>query len=162
VSKRNGGLHPSVVPSQLFECSDGFVIVAAANDVQFRKLCEVAGRPAIAREERFATNSARVRNRAVIVPILEGMFRFRSVADWTAQLAKAGVSCGPICSMDQVFDDPQVKARGMVVEVPYAPAGSLKMTANPIRMSATPLAHDMPPPLLGEHNERLLPRDSGT
>jgi crotonobetainyl-CoA:carnitine CoA-transferase CaiB-like acyl-CoA transferase len=162
VSKRNGGLHPSVVPSQVFECSDGFVIVAAANDVQFRKLCEVAGRPAIAREERFATNSARVRNRAVIVPMLEDIFRSRSVADWTAQLAKAGVSCGPIYSMDQVFDDPQVRARGMVVEVPYAPAGSLKMTANPIRMSATPLAHEMPPPLLGEHNERVLPRDSGT
>jgi crotonobetainyl-CoA:carnitine CoA-transferase CaiB-like acyl-CoA transferase len=162
VSKRNGGVHPSVVPSQVFECSDGFVILAAANDVQFKKLCEVAGRPGIAQDERFATNSARVRNRAIISPMLEDIFRSRPVADWTAALARAGVSCGPIYSMDQVFDDPQVRARGMVVEVPYAPAGTLKMTANPIRMSATPVAHDMPPPLLGEHNERVLPGDSAT
>jgi crotonobetainyl-CoA:carnitine CoA-transferase CaiB-like acyl-CoA transferase len=162
VSKRNGGVHPSVVPSQVFECSDGFAIVAAANDIQFKKLCEVAGRPEIAQDERFATNSARVRNRAIISPMLEAIFRSRPVAGWTAALAQAGVSCGPIYSMDQVFDDPQVRARGMVVEVPYAPAGMLKMTANPIRMSATPLSQDMPPPLLGEHNERVLPGDSAT
>ena len=155
VSKRNGGVHPSVSPSQVFECADGYVIVAAANDTQFRKLCEAAGRPEIAKEERFATNPARVRNRAIVTPLLETFFRSRSVADWTAALAKAGVSCGPIYSMDQVFDDPQVKARGMVVEVAYAPAGTLKMTASPIRMSATPLDCTRPPPLLGEHQKEL-------
>ena len=157
VSKRNGGLHPSVVPSQVFECSDGYVIVAAANDTQFRKLCEAARRPKIAMDERFATNSARVRNRAIIAPLLEAVFHSRSVADWTEALAQVGVSCGPIYSIDKVFDDAQVKARGMVVEVPYAPAGTLKMTANPIRMSATPVAHGVPPPLLGEHNGEVLP-----
>jgi crotonobetainyl-CoA:carnitine CoA-transferase CaiB-like acyl-CoA transferase len=162
VSKRNGGLHPSVVPSQVFECSDGFVIVAAANDVQFKKLCEVACLPGIAQDERFATNSARVRNRAVIVPLLEDLFRSRSVADWTTALAKAGVSCGPIYSMDQVFEDPQVRARGMVVEVPYAPAGVLKMMASPVRMSGTPLTHGVPPPLLGEHNDQVLPPNTAT
>ena len=162
VSKRNGGVHPSVSPSQVFECSDGYVIVAAANDVQFRKLCEAAGRPEIATDERFATNSARVRNRAQVTPLLDAIFRDRPVADWTEALAKAGVSCGPIYSMDQVFDDPQVISRGMVVEVPYAPAGTLKMTASPIRMSATPVAHGVSPPLLGEHNrEVLLPIPDG-
>jgi len=162
VSKRNGGVHPSVTPSQVFQCADGYVIVAAANDVQFRKLCEAAVRPGLAQDERFATNSARVRNRAIIMPLLEEVFRSRSVADWTATLAKAGVSCGPIYSMDQVFDDPQVKARGMVVEVPYAPAGVLKMTANPVRMSGTPLTHSVPPPLLGEHNDQVAPSNPAT
>jgi formyl-CoA transferase len=156
VSKRNGGVHPSVLPSQVFECSDGYVIVAAANDAQFRKLCEAAGRPDIAKDERFATNSARVRNRALVTPLLETIFRSRPVAHWTGALPKVGVSCGPIYSMDQVFEDPQVKARGMVVELAYAPAGTLKMTASPIRMSATPLAYDTPPPLLGEHNREIL------
>jgi crotonobetainyl-CoA:carnitine CoA-transferase CaiB-like acyl-CoA transferase len=151
ISKRNGGVHPSVVPSQVFECADGYIIVAAANDAQFRKLCEAAGRPDIVHDERFATNSARVRHRAIVAPLLEALFRARSVADWSEALARVGVSCGPIHSIDRVFDDPQVRARGMVVEVPYAPSGTLKMTASPIRMSATPLDPARPPPLLGEH-----------
>ncbi|MEO8005577.1 MAG: CaiB/BaiF CoA-transferase family protein [Betaproteobacteria bacterium] len=155
VSKRNGGVHPSVMPSQVFECADGYVIVAAANDAQFRKLCEAAGRPEIARDERFSTNSARVRNRALVTPLLEEIFRSRSVAYWGETLAKVGVSCGPIHSIDRVFEDPQVRARGMVVEVPYAPAGTLKVTASPIRMSATPVVHGVPP-LLGEHNLDVL------
>ena len=156
VSKRNGGVHPSVMPSQVFECTDGYVIVAAANDVQFRKLCEAAGRPEIATDERFATNSARVRNRAQVTPLLDAIFRDRRVADWSGALARAGVSCGPILSIDKVFDDPQVRARGMVVEVPYAPAGTLKMTASPIRMSATPLDSAKAPPLLGEHQYEIF------
>jgi crotonobetainyl-CoA:carnitine CoA-transferase CaiB-like acyl-CoA transferase len=156
VSKRNGGVHPSVMPSQVFECADGYVIVAAANDAQFRKLCEAAGRPEIAHDERFATNSARVRNRAFVTPLLEEVFRSRPVAEWSEALAKVGVSCGPIHSVDKVFDDPQVKARGMVVEVPYAPAGTLKVTASPIRMSATPLDCARPPPLLGEHQHEIM------
>lgn len=155
VSKRNGGVHPSVMPSQVFECADGHVIVAAANDSQFRKLCEAAGRAEIARDERFATNSARVRNRALVTPLLEQIFRSRPVAYWGDTLAAVGVSCGPIHSIDHVFDDPQVRARGSVVEVPYAPAGTLKVMASPIRMSATPVVHGVPP-LLGEHNREVL------
>jgi formyl-CoA transferase len=155
VSKRNGGVHPSVMPSQVFECADGHVIVAAANDSQFRKLCEAAGRPEIARDERFATNSARVRNRALVTPLLEEIFRSRSVAYWGETLAAVGVSCGPIHTIDRVFNDPHVKARGSVVEVPYAPVGTLKLAASPIKMSATPVVHGVPP-LLGEHNREVL------
>jgi formyl-CoA transferase len=155
VSKRNGGVHPSVMPSQVFECTDGHVIVAAANDSQFRKLCEAASRPEIARDERFATNSARVRNRALVTPLLQEIFRSRSVAYWGETLAAVGVSCGPIHTIDRVFDDPQVKARGSVVEVPYAPAGTLKVMASPIKMSVTPVVHGVPP-LLGEHNREVL------
>ena len=112
--------------------------------------------PEIAQDERFATNPARVRNRAIIAPLLEAIFRTRPVADWTEALADVAVSCGPIHSIDRVFDDPQVRARGMVVEVPYAPAGRLKMTASPIRMSATRLDSARPPPLLGEHQQEIF------
>jgi len=157
VSKRNGGVHPSVVPSQVFRCADGFVIVAAANDAQFRKLCEAAGSPELARDERFATNSARVRNRPALAPILDAIFAGRDVAFWTTALPGVGVSCGPILSIDQVFDHPQVKARGMVTELPYAPTGSIKVARSPIRMSATPPVAELPPPLLGEHNA-LVPK----
>jgi formyl-CoA transferase len=156
VSKRNGGVHPSVLPSQVFRCSDGYVIVAAANDSQFVRLCEAAGRPEISRDERFATNAARVRNRAAITPVLEQIFRGRRVMEWTEILATVGVSCGPIYTIDEVYEDPQVKARGMKVEMPYAPSGRLALTANPIRMSATPPAYEQPPPLLGEHTDEVL------
>jgi crotonobetainyl-CoA:carnitine CoA-transferase CaiB-like acyl-CoA transferase len=157
VSKRNGGVHPSVMPSQVFRCSDGYVIVAAANDSQFRKLCEAAGRPELAADARFATNSARVNNRAAIAAILEAIFAQRPVASWIEALPAVGVSCAPILSMDQVFEHPQVRARGMVAEVAYAPAGALKVLRSPVRLSATPAVCDRPPPLLGEHNREILP-----
>ncbi len=161
ISTRNGGVHPSVMPSQVFECADGHVIVAAANDAQFRKLCAALGRPELSADERFATNSARVRNRAKLAPLLEVSFRARAMGEWTEALTNAGVSCGPILSIDRVFADPHVRARDMVVEVPYAPAGSLKMTASPIRLSATPADSAKPPPLLGEHNDQVLPHRAG-
>jgi formyl-CoA transferase len=162
VPKRNGGVHPSVMPSQVFACSDGYVIVAAANDGQFAKLCEAGGRPDLAKDPRFATNTARVNNRAEITPLLEAMFAERTMADWTERLAQAGVSCGPILSMDQVFDNPQVQARGLKIELPYAPAGRLAMVANPLKMSGTPLEYTLPPPLLGEHDAELAPPAPGS
>jgi formyl-CoA transferase len=156
VSKRNGGVHPSVMPSQVFKCSDGYVIVAAANDGQFARLCEIAGRPELARDARFATNSARVNNRETITPILEELFAARAMQDWTDSLSKVGVPCGPIYTIDQVFEDPQVRARGMQIELPHAPAGKLALLASPLKMSATPLEYELPPPLLGEHNDEVL------
>lgn len=157
VSKRNGGVHPSVMPSQVFRCSDGYVIVAAANNGQFARLCEIAGRPELARDPRFATNTARVNNREIIAPILEELFEKRTMQDWTDSLAKIGVPCGPINTIDQVFEDPQVQARGMKIELPHTPAGKLAMLASPLKMSATPLEYKLPPPVLGEHNEDVLP-----
>jgi formyl-CoA transferase len=92
----------------------------------------------------------------VIAPILEELFVKRSMQDWTDSLSKAGVSCGPIYTIDQVFEDPQVQARGMKIELPHAPAGKLAMLASPLKMSATPLEYKLPPPVLGEHNEDVL------
>jgi len=155
VAKRNGGVHPSVVPSQVFRASDGWLILAAGNDSQFVKLCAAAGHSEISRDTRFSTNSARVRNRQAIVEILETWFARHSVSHWVKLLIDAGVPCGPIYSMDQVFADPQVKARGMCIELPHRTAGKIAMVASPIRMSATPLEYGLAPPVLGEHNQTL-------
>ena len=152
VAKRNGGVHPSVMPSQVFACKDGFVFIVAANDSQFAKLCDIGARPELAKDPRFATNSLRVKNSAAITPLLEEMFLTRTMADWTERLGRIGVSCGPIYSIDQVFEDPQVKARGMKIEMPYAPAGKLAMVASPLKLSATPVEYKLPPPMLGEHD----------
>jgi formyl-CoA transferase len=156
VSRRNGGVHPSVVPSQVFKAADGWLILAAGNDAQFAKLCAVAGHPELCQDPRFATNGARVRHRAALIPTLEGWFATQTVSHWVDALTEAGVPCGPIYSIDEVFEDSQVQARGMRIDLPHATAGRIAMTANPIRMSATPLAYRLAPPLLGEHNGEVL------
>jgi formyl-CoA transferase len=156
IAKRNGGIHPSVVPSQVFKAADGWFILAAGNDTQFAKLCSAAGHPELCRDARFATNGARVRHRAALIPVLEGWFASRPVSYWVDALMRAGVPCGPIYGIDQVFEDPQVRARGMRIELPHPTAGQVAMTANPIRLSATPLEYRLAPPLLGEHNAEIL------
>lgn len=156
VARRNGGVHPSVVPSQVFRASDGWLILAAGNDGQFAKLCEAAGHGELASDPRFSSNASRVRHRDALIPILEAWFTAQPVSHWVRKLTDAGVPCGPIYSIDQVFQDPQVNARGMKIELPHPAAGRMAMTASPIRMSATPLEYRLPPPLLGEHNAEVL------
>ncbi|MFN0040826.1 MAG: CaiB/BaiF CoA transferase family protein [Burkholderiales bacterium] len=156
VSRRNGGVHPSVLPSQVFRCADGHVIVAAANDGQFARLCAAGGRVELAKDPRFATNTERVRNRALITPMLEAMFLEHPIETWTTRLAECGVPCGPILGIEQVFDDPQVRARNLVISMPYAPAGEFKAVANPMKMSETPPVYRLPPPQLGEHTHVVL------
>jgi formyl-CoA transferase len=155
VARRNGGVHPSVVPSQVFRASDGWLILAAGNDSQFASLCEAAGRPELAGDPRFRTNSERVRNRSALIPILDAMFRRRTVREWSDLCAGAGVPCGPIYTIDQVFEDPQVRARNMKIELPHPLAGTAAMVASPIRMSVTPLTYGRPPPTLGQHDDEL-------
>jgi formyl-CoA transferase len=156
VAKRNGGVHPSVVPSQVFKASDGWLILAAGNDSQFSSLCRAADRPELASDPRFATNSDRVRNRAALIPILEVMFSRRTVGKWNELCVNAGVPCGPIYTMEQVFQDPQVKARKMRIDLPHPAAGTVEMVASPIRMSETPLQYELPPPVLGQHTNEIL------
>jgi len=156
VAKRNGGVHPSVVPSQVFLCRDGYVIVAAGNDGQFAKLCEAAGKPALVRDPRFTVNSARVKNRDVLRPLLEAMFLQHPVSWWNEKLAVAGVPCAPINDIAQVFEDPQVQHRGLRVEMPDPNAGKAAFVASPLRFSESPVEYRLPPPLLGEHNREVL------
>lgn len=156
VAVRNGNLHPSVVPSQSFDCEDGMIMLAAGNDGQFARLCEVLGREDWARDARYATNAARVRNRAELTALLQARLAQQPVAHWTERLSRAGVPCGPINDIAQVFRDPQVQHRGMRIEMQHPAAGALPLMASPLRLSATPVEYRLPPPLLGEHTDRVL------
>ncbi|KVR47829.1 CoA-transferase [Burkholderia ubonensis] len=153
---RWGNAHPNIVPYQTFQTRDGWIIVAVGNDGQFRKFVEAGGRPELADDERFATNPARVRHRDTLVPILADMVRTLDKNAWIAALEAAGVPCGPINDLEEVFDDEQVVARGMQVELPHPCGANVKLVRNPIRMSATPPDARSAPPLLGAHTDAVL------
>ncbi|QDW50120.1 CaiB/BaiF CoA transferase family protein [Burkholderia sp. KBS0801] len=153
---RWGNAHPNIVPYQTFQTSDGWIIVAVGNDGQFRKFVEAGGRAELADDERFATNPSRVRHRDTLVPILAEMVKARAKADWIAALEAAGVPCGPINDLDEVFDNEQVIARGMQVSLPHPCGADVKLVRNPIRMSATPPDARTAPPLLGAQTEDVL------
>jgi crotonobetainyl-CoA:carnitine CoA-transferase CaiB-like acyl-CoA transferase len=154
--KRMGNAHPNIVPYQDFPTADGDMILAVGNDSQFAKFAVVAGRAEWAQDERFITNQARVANRAVLVPLIRQATVMRTTQEWVALLERAGVPCGPINDLAQVFDDPQVKARGMKIELPHPSAGTVPLVASPMRLSATPVEYRLPPPLLGQHTREVL------
>jgi crotonobetainyl-CoA:carnitine CoA-transferase CaiB-like acyl-CoA transferase len=156
VPQRAGNAHQNIVPYQVFACADGHVILAVGNDGQFRKFCEIAGRPEWADDERFATNAARVRHRGTLVPMVAAAVRERTQHAWLDALENAGVPCGPINRMDQVFADPQVRARGMRVDLPHPLSGTVPQVRTPLRFSHTPLAKRVAPPLLGQHTASVL------
>ena len=153
---RLGNAHPSIVPYQAFATRDGHLVLAVGNDGQFARLCEVAGRPDLARDARFATNAARVEHRAELLAVLEPILAARATEAWLAALEAAGVPCGPIHDLEQVFADPQVRHRRLCVEAPHPLSGTVPMVACPIRLSATPVRHDVAPPLLGQHTREVL------
>ena len=154
--KRIGNLHPNIVPYQPFKSKDGEVIIACGNDNLFRKFCEVAGCPELAIDPRFSTNGKRVENRAEITALLQKIFIEKSTAEWLPLLEAAGVPNGPINDLAQVFEEPQVKARGVKIELEHAAAGKLPLVASPMRFSGTPLEYRLAPPLLGEHTDQVL------
>jgi crotonobetainyl-CoA:carnitine CoA-transferase CaiB-like acyl-CoA transferase len=161
VPGRAGNAHQNIVPYQVFETAPGaagrdFMILAVGNDSQFAKFCEVAGRPELAADERFAKNQARVRNRAVLVPLLEEVMRSRGKAEWLAALEAAKVPCGSINSLAEVFADPQVGERHMVDHWAHPLRDDVRLVASPINLSATPVRTDLPPPLLGQHTQEVL------
>ena len=154
--KRIGNLHPNIVPYQPFRASDGEVILACGNDNLFRKFCTAAGCAGLAEDPRFASNGKRVENRTELTHLLQAEFIKRSKREWVEVLEVAGVPNGPINDVAQVFEEPQVRARGVKIELPHRVAGKLPMVASPMRFSATPLEYRLPPPLLGEHTEEVL------
>jgi crotonobetainyl-CoA:carnitine CoA-transferase CaiB-like acyl-CoA transferase len=154
--KRIGNLHPNIVPYQPFKTRDGNVILACGNDNLYRKFCEAAGCMALAEDPRFATNGKRVENRAEMTRLLQEIFAQRSTREWVDLLEAAGVPNGPINDLAQVFEEPQVKARGIKVELDHPVAGTLPGVASPMRFSATPVEHKLAPPLLGQHTDEVL------
>jgi crotonobetainyl-CoA:carnitine CoA-transferase CaiB-like acyl-CoA transferase len=156
VAQRNGNEHPSVTPSQSFRCTDGVIMLAAANDGQFRRLCEAVGMPGLADEPCFVDNAARVRNRSTLTQMLQSVFQRGTVKEWVERLVAAGVPCGPVNDIASVFGDPQVQARGLRTEIEHPAAGTLELVASPLRLSASPVSYRLPPPLLGEHTDEVL------
>ncbi len=154
--RRIGNLHPNIVPYQPFRASDGEVILACGNDNLYRKFCAAAGCAELAEDARFATNGKRVENREELTRLLAAIFAKRTKKEWVALLDAAGVPNGPINDIAQVFDEPQVKARGVRIEVEHPVAGKVPMVASPMRFSGTPLELRTPPPLLGEHTDEIL------
>jgi len=154
--KRIGNLHPNIVPYQPFRSSDGEVILACGNDNLFRKFCDAAGCPELSTDPRFATNGKRVENRAEMTRLIQEIFGRKTTAEWLALLESAGVPNGPINNIAQVFEEPQVQARGVKIELEHAAAGKLPLVASPMRFSGTPLEYRLPPPLLGEHTDQIL------
>ena len=159
--QRLGNAHPNIVPYQDFPTADGDFILTVGNDSQFRKFAEVAGRIEWVDDPRFLTNKLRVTNRAALIPLIRQATVFKTTAQWVSVLEAAGVPCGPINDLSQVFADPQVLARGLAIELPHVLAGLVPQVASPIRLSETPVEYRNAPPLLGEHTQEVLQRVLG-
>ncbi|WP_193164444.1 CaiB/BaiF CoA transferase family protein [Microbulbifer hainanensis] len=154
--QRQGTGHPNIVPYQAVPSRDGYFMLAVGNDEQFKRFCHIAGLDGIAEQSAYATNSARVLARDQLVPLVEEATRRHDSAWWLEKLSDAHVPCGPINTLDQVFADPQVQARGMVLEQPHPQAGTVKTVRNPVLFSESALEYEQGPPVLGEHTEEVL------
>ena len=153
---RLGNDHPNITPYQVFKTADGAVIVACGNDNLFRKFCEVLGRPQLADDARYVTNGKRIENRAELTRLVSEIMLERGMREWLEALEAAGVPCGPINDLAQVFAEPQAVARGLKMELPHPTAGKVSLTRSPMRFSETPVRQDMPPPTLGQHTDEVL------
>ena len=155
-AERYGNGHPNIVPYQAFRTQDGYIVVSCGNDRLYQTFCRLLGREDLATDPRFATNPQRVRNREELVPILQEQFLQRETGDWLTALRAAGIPCGPINTVSQVFSDPHLQARGFIWECEHPTAGRIKLSGSPIRLSETPTRLYKAPPLLGEDNDALL------
>jgi crotonobetainyl-CoA:carnitine CoA-transferase CaiB-like acyl-CoA transferase len=155
---RLGNQHPNIVPYQVFATADGFIVLSIGNDPTFRRFCEAFGLAHLLDDDRFATNPARVSNRQLVTDTLAPVMRTRGTAEWVESLEALKIGCGPINRLSEVFADPHVQARGMVVEMPHpgAEGGTVRVIANPVRLSATPADYRLTPPALGEHTDEVL------
>ena len=162
-AERLGNAHPNIVPYQVFESADGHIVLAIGNDNQFRTFCAFAGALDLPDDPMFATNAARVKNRAATVAKMQAIIEQQPSQYWLEELEKLKIGCGPINTLDQVFADPHVKAREMVVEVPHPliEGSGAKLIASPLRLSETPVEYHRHPPLLGEHTQEVLAEKLG-
>lgn len=159
--RRLGNRHPTIVPYETFEASDGDFVIAVGNDEQWRRFCAVVGLEGLATDERFATNRARVANYSTLRPLLSGRLRTRTRSEWVDALRPAGVPCGSVRDVDEVLQDPHIAAREMIQELQHPAAGAIRVTGVPIKLSETPGAVRTPPPTLGQHTVDILTHDVG-
>tara|TARA_A100001037_G_scaffold306870_1_gene357885 strand:+ start:7584 stop:8774 length:1191 start_codon:yes stop_codon:yes gene_type:complete len=153
---RLGNEHPSIAPYRDFCCSDGQLIVAAANDSLWQRFAKAIGREDLANDNAWGKNAARVKNRKVLDKEIEKTMKQKSRAEWCKIISEAGVPCGPIRNIQELTKDPQIKHRDMIVEIEHAKTGVLKMMGIPVKLSKTPGKVLLPPPLLGEHTDEIL------
>jgi crotonobetainyl-CoA:carnitine CoA-transferase CaiB-like acyl-CoA transferase len=153
---RWGNAHPTIVPYQSFQTADSFLVLGAASESIWKRLCPALGCADLADDPRFAKNADRVENRKELIAILAKVFLMRNTEEWITALTKADVPCAPVQTIDQVFAAPQVLHRNMVVEVDHPTAGMVKLAGIPVKFSATPASVRLPPPLLGQHSEDVL------
>lgn len=153
---RSGLSSQLTAPYGDFDCADGKILVAVANNKQFAALCQVIGRPELAADARFASTAQRVTHRAELQALLTEVLKAQPMAHWMPLLREAVVPSGPIHDFRQVFDDPQIRHRGLVKTLPHPLSGTLDVVGNPLNFSETPIAYDRPPPLLGEHTAEVL------
>jgi crotonobetainyl-CoA:carnitine CoA-transferase CaiB-like acyl-CoA transferase len=153
---RLGNQHPNIAPYQEFPTADGYLILAVGNDPTFERFCKNFGQERLLADERFSTNAKRVENRDLVTETLTPVMRSKTTAEWIEALEALKIGCGPINTLAQVFADPQVRARGCVVEMPHASGETVKVIANPVRLSATPPAYNSAPPVLGQHTAEVL------
>ncbi|GGB46999.1 CoA transferase [Roseibium aquae] len=161
VPGRLGNGHPTIVPYDTFPARDKNFILAVGNDGQFQRFCDVAGARHLAADPSFATNADRVRNRQALVPLLRQITVTRDAGQWICDLEAAGVPCGPVNDLADVFSDPQVAARGMRITVPHPVSGSLDLIGSPLNMSETPVTYRFAPPTLGADTGDILKRHLG-
>jgi crotonobetainyl-CoA:carnitine CoA-transferase CaiB-like acyl-CoA transferase len=155
---RLGNQHPNIVPYQVFPTQDGYLVLSVGNDPTFARFCQNTGLDHLLTDERFATNAARVANRQLVTDTLTPVMRTKTTTDWVDRLEALKIGCGPINTLEQVFADPHVQARGVVVNMPHAQAdgGQVKVIANPVRLSETPADYRITAPMLGEHTDEVL------
>jgi crotonobetainyl-CoA:carnitine CoA-transferase CaiB-like acyl-CoA transferase len=153
---RLGNQHPNIVPYQVFPTKDGHIVLSVGNDPTFERFCKATGQEALLADPRFATNAARVENRQLVTDTLTPVMQSRTTAEWVTALEALKIGCGPINKLSEVFADPHVQARNCVVQMPHGSGESVKVIANPVRLSATPADYRVPPPTLGEHSEDVL------
>jgi crotonobetainyl-CoA:carnitine CoA-transferase CaiB-like acyl-CoA transferase len=153
---RLGNQHPNIAPYQEFPTKDGYLILAVGNDPTFERFCKAFGQEALLADPRFATNPIRVQNRQLVTDTLTPVMKSKTTAEWIDALEALKIGCGPINTLEQVFADPHVQARDMVVEMAHGSGETVKVIANPVKLSATPPSYRSAPPVLGEHTEDVL------
>ena len=155
---RLGNAHPNIVPYQAFQTSDSFFVLAVGNEIQFRKFCEFAGAPELPEDPRFKTNTDRVKNRKILAPMLNELTQQNSTQFWLEGLEKLQVPCGPVNTIKDVFDDPQIQHREMEISMPHplSGKGQVSLIGSPVKMSETPVSYRNAPPTLGQHTDEIL------
>lgn len=157
IPERLGNEHANIVPYQTFITKNGEMVIAVGNDEQFKKLCEVIGKPKLAKDPRFATNPNRVKNRNELIPILQRAFLEKETEEWKEKCDENNIPCGPIQNLKEVHTDPQLNHRNMFIDFDHPTAGPIQVIGSPLKLSRTPVTYRYHPPDHGEHNDEILP-----